>query len=376
MNIFEKIKQIFTRKKQKQLNSGIYKYNSIDRNNKIELYDLKQLETITHEDGTINNLMIAKIMKYNENQARLLEDIRTNYKTVAFEIPAYHPYTEPMIAEVAKQYDSYYSNTGEFCTYMGELNLTNKGFQFTHLDSQMLQYIKQNIEPQLKQELENEKIKIYQEMENQRSTSENEHNNFVENLREETLKYQKHQRAINSKRLRNPYLAKTFSSQNNNKEISSDWEGINLENGEILRIMDLRKIGKGQTSNQYLYTATINSSQNEADEILINQKTGEYEGNKVWFELPTRIETYMQDGQIYQNDNLQKILTILSNGARPKQDRNYSYIGSITQEGYISYNENEVSPEIIEAVERIREEYGQKLEIQRQEEQGDGEVQE
>ena len=84
----------------------------------------------------------------------------------------------------------------------------------------------------------------------------------------------------------------------------------------------------------------------------------------------------MQDGQIYQNDNLQKILTILSNGARPKQDRNYSYIGSITQEGYIRYNENEVSPEIIEAVERIREEYGQKLEIQRQEEQGDGEVQE
>ena len=64
MNIFEKIKQIFTRKKQKQLNSGIYKYNSIDRNDKIELYDLKQLETITHEDGTINNLMIAKIMTF------------------------------------------------------------------------------------------------------------------------------------------------------------------------------------------------------------------------------------------------------------------------------------------------------------------------
>ena len=72
---------------------------------------------------------------------------------------------------------------------------------------------------------------------------------------------------------------------------------------------------------------------------------------------------------------MQKILTILSNGARPKQDRNYSYIGSITQEGYISYNENEVSQEIIEAVERIREEYSQKLEFQRQEEQGDGEVQ-
>ena len=77
MNIFEKIKQIFTRKKQKQLNSGIYKYNSIDRNNKIELYDLKQLDTITHEDGTINNLMIAKIMKYNENQVRLLEHKNT-----------------------------------------------------------------------------------------------------------------------------------------------------------------------------------------------------------------------------------------------------------------------------------------------------------
>ena len=59
MNIFEKIKQIFTRKKQKQLNSGIYKYNSIDRNNKIELYDLKQLDTIAHEDGTSTNLMIA-----------------------------------------------------------------------------------------------------------------------------------------------------------------------------------------------------------------------------------------------------------------------------------------------------------------------------
>ena len=158
MNIIERIKQIFTRKKQKQLNSGIYKYNSIDRNNKIEIYDLKQIETITHEDGTINNLMVAKIMKYNENQARILNDIKTNYKTVAFEIPAYHPYTEPMIAEVAKQYDAYYSNADEFCTYLGELNLTNKGFQFTHLDSRTMQYIKQNVEPLLLQEIENEKI--------------------------------------------------------------------------------------------------------------------------------------------------------------------------------------------------------------------------
>lgn len=87
MEILERIKRFFKKDEPKMLDTGIYKFNVQKDSNTIEFREIKNIDTVKHRNGSSNSLIQAKVYKYDEENARLVEDIKYNYRYVTFEIP-------------------------------------------------------------------------------------------------------------------------------------------------------------------------------------------------------------------------------------------------------------------------------------------------
>lgn len=359
MEIFKILKNLFKRNKNNMLDSGKYSFNSkIDDNYLIEINDLRQIDTVIHSNGRTNKLMIANIEKYNGQYVRMITDITNNYKCVVFEVPENQVETQQMIECIARQYDTNSSNKEEFCQYFGEIILTSQGFKFMNKSNSVQEYIKQKIEPQLITEKQQKQAKMQQEILKQKNKEmlERQKREFKDriNSREEANRYYEKQQKIKSQRLENPYLIKNEEYQTKDGKYCSNWEGINIQNGEILRLYKLKKIGKIQENGQYLYSGIVLSTPNTHDTNMFNKDTGEYIGNHICFELPNHMETLIKTTD--ENQYLQKILNILSNGTNSR-DNNYIYAGGIKQDGNVSYDMRESHPDIRNKLNELRQEY-------------------
>lgn len=358
MGILERIKKFLKRNEPKMLETGIYKFNINDDGKIIEFREVENIDTVRHSDGSINSLIQAKVYKYNENNARLIDDINYNYKYVTFEIPNKINLNDKMLKAIAEQYEQYYSNTEEFCPFLGELSLTNKGFKISDISQNVYNYVKQNLEPRLAEDLrrrieeKNQKV-----MENEKINKQNE---FLKRLdyREETDKYLKEQKDIREKRLKNPYLNKLHSFKNNGK-FYSEWEGINTINGEVLKIHNLRKVGKAIENGQYLYTAIVNSTNSSNDANVINQQTGEFQGKHIGFELPKNMEKMLENADA---NTINNILNLLTFGNMRGNEEDFTYIGGIRQNGELEYTDIPSAKSIENEFAKIKEEYKEKTE--------------
>ncbi len=356
MGIFERIKNLFKKDQYKKLDTGVYKFNIQNDSEVIEFRELQNIDTVKHSNGSVNSLIQAKVYKYNQENARLIDDIKYNYRYVIFEMPNNIKLTDRILQAIAAQYNAYYSNTEEFCSFLGELSLTDKGFRIMNISQNVYNYVKQNLEPRLFEELRQKREQRHNEI----IAKENEQKEFKRRIdyREETNRYLKEKRKIREERMKNPYLNK-INTLNINGKITSEWEGINTVNGEVLKIHNLRKVGKAVENGQYLYTAIVNSTSSPNDANMINQQTGELTGKHIGFELPKNMEKMLENADA---NTINNILNLFTSGNMRGNEKDFTYIGGIKQNGELEYTEIPSAKSIENEFGKIKEEYKEKIE--------------
>lgn len=145
--------------------------------------------------------------------------------------------------------------------------------------------------------------------------------------------------------------------------MGEEYDGVNLTNGEILRIRNIRKIAK-DTTGRYVYTARLESTPSEEDVELFDPETGV----PVVFSIPFRLNDIVnsQYDESYKVQLERGLLQMLSTGyttsLTPDETWDNSVlhdIGGIDKSGQIIQNTREagVSIPIINRIQQLQRQY-------------------
>lgn len=337
-------KNIETQIQEVRKNRDEVEIDSFDNENKVILWDAHVDQTLSHIDGYETNLVMAKIIRKRDEDAYFIDS--NDY--VFFEVDRKQEITEELLEKVAECYDLVKRpDSKELCTYLGLMGI-NKENQTYNIMSKLPgteQYIRKIIEPNL----ENQRRKRAQAYQRQ---------DFLNSINErETINdYQETQNKINAERLKRPYLEETKIYRDRNNIRYENFEGININNGEILRLYQARKIGKIIEENgnsSYLYSGILNSVNNITDEIIIN-KSGMIAGFPVCFELPDALDRIVE-----KNDEVQikQVLKLLSYDKNFENAKELKYIGKLTSDDVVEHVKESDNKIIRKKVQEEKQEY-------------------
>ena len=331
-------KNIETQIQKARKNRNEVEIDSFDNENKVILWDAHVDKILTHEDGYETNLVMAKIIRKRDEDAYFLD----SNDFILFEVDREQEISEELLEKVAECYDLVKRpDSRELCTYLGLMGI-NKENQTYNIMAKLPgkeQYIRRIIEPHL----EEQRRKRAQSFQRQ---------DFLDRIDErETINdYQEKQKEINAQRLKRPYLEETKIYRDRDNKRYEDFEGININNGEILRLYQARKIGKIIEENgnsSYLYSGILNSVNSITDEIGID-KTGMIEGFPICFELPDALDRIVEKNEEVQ---IKQVLRLLSYDKNFENAKELKYIGKLTSDDVVEHvkeSENDIIREKVQ----------------------------
>lgn len=307
---------------------------------------------IKHRNGKITKLMLAKAISVRNGDALVIDAA----DDIAFELKEGQQIGRNALQEIAYEYERQSELKDEICNYLGIVDYTEKGYKMDQKSLKVEEYVKQNVVSQILEE-RNERKRVWEERYRQRQKIEEEQRRkFTESLdaKDYVAQYQETVR----KRLENPYLRKTGQYRIDGK-IYEDYDGINTQTGDILRIRKLDKIGK-DGSGTYLYQGYINSTPNEDDAEILDR--GKPMGIPVCFDLPKRFSDIEKTNNPQE---IQKILQLLSSVDKYANHEQLIYIGGIDKQGNIYHKQEPDSLGIANAIKRLIREFDQNNGINR-----------
>ena len=296
-----------------------------------------------HRNGEITKLMLAKAIKVRDGDA-LMVDLADD---IAFELKEGQLPDGNVLQAVAYEYEKRNEIENKICDYLGIVDYTDKGYEITQKSQKVEQYVTQKVVPEIleqrraREELLAEKYAKRQEQEKERERK------FLEDL--DARGYVAQVQETMKKRMENPYLRKVRQYKIDGKTYE-DYDGINVETGNILRIRRLDKVGK-DGSGTYLYQGYVHSTPNEDDVEYLDKALM---GIPVCFDLPKRFS----DIEIANNpEEIRTILELLSNAEKYSNREGLSYIGGIDKNGKLNHNAEPDSFGIANAIKRLTQEY-------------------
>lgn len=302
---------------------GEYDYKSIDKRYLIKIWGVKAVKNIQYRNSERTKLMLAKAIKLREDDTFMFDEVRD----IAFELNERQLPSYDVLKAVAYQYEIQERTEGEGCRYLGIVDSTKNGYEITRYSHGVENYIKQQIDPmiiaQKEQERREANARYRQSQLNERRL-----------LYMESLKAEEYMNAMQrecEQRKANPYLYKKGQYVLDGK-IYEDYNGINLQTGEILRIRHLDKVEKTKNTGIYLYQGNIYSTQNENDmEFLGGGNAGEV---SVCFELPKRLSDIVNE----QNPKeIRSVLELLSNARNYSRNEGLVYLGEIDENWTVKF---------------------------------------
>lgn len=334
---------IFNRKNKKnnQTESKLtlpYFFKGKEKLENILFYNIEALDiSVKHRDGKKGKLMLSQIQKIKEDGA-INEDL-ADY--IVFEITEGKEIDKELLQKVAFEYDKTIKEQ-EACKYLGQFDGDDITFSKTvkqHVEENIVQMIKQRRQDKLNQQkraMEKRRTEEYRKSLNC--------NEYIER-----------QAKINKERKNNPYLKQVMNNPKDNK-IFENYDGININTGEILRIRELEKVGK-DGNGTYLYRGYIHSVPN-VDCVEELRPKDRIFGKPVCFELSARISDIVKNEDKQQIDGILKLLSDANESFRKvaSSDELY-YLGGINKEGEIYTAEESESKAIKYKVEKLRREY-------------------
>ncbi len=290
---------------------------------KVSVSGLSRKGAIKHRDNSQTEIILGKIIKVPEGHAIMVDE--EDY--IAFEVPKGRKITEDVLHSVISQYDMEKASSrvsGKTC-YLGRLEDTRSGVVFGNKSVAVENMVRQRVET-----LENERKELIQDEYQRNQAARLKAEEIV--VAQRDMRISEEQERMNrekASRLSNPTLICTGRQEVDGK-ICMDYDGVDMQTGDILRLRRVDKICKNQYG-QYLYTAYVSSVEHEHDANLFNE-FGEPEGSLVAFVLPGRLEDFVQAGR---PDQIGSILNLLSNGKNLARQGKMSYIGQIDKTGAI-----------------------------------------
>lgn len=345
MGVRDKIKNIFDRifnkNKVKALNEPIKERNFIDGpisvstsdfGDNIAIEEIKFHNSVNYSDGKSTILMLAKINRKNDNKSE---------EFVAFEVKPGAILNNVLLSKIVGYYlheKNFPENQSKNCYYIGELNNT----------------------PNDNKKVKNKKLQEYidNEISSKLPTPQYQSYKILSKNFENTLKSSVYENETKNIEINNVFLKQRVLHDQNYEKKYHDYDGTKTDNGKILRIRKLTKVGKDK-SGRYLYTAFLREAHSEDNLEKVYSQDEEPVGLPVCFTLDGRFE------DIVENQNpieMKKVLDMLS--SRETFDRNWNklnYIGHLDiNTGKIDRDVYNNSSPIVNEIQKLQKEYEEK----------------
>ena len=366
MGLFSKIKEMIRRSRTPKLEEGnqpnvenskkLQETHtiSLSNNQSLMITAIQKGERMQHSNGEITDLMIAKVIKYKNG-----EHISSlNQESVAFEVPSGTPIDDIMLNKISQyyMYERNMPDNNKNCMYLGKLSHDPYDLGTNNKSADVEKYINEKIAPQIereKQEQIQSQLRSYRETQERDARKQRE---FVAGMQEEYKEYVQQQNEIKNQRIKNPYLnqiGEEYVSKDGMRY--KDYEGINILNGDFLRLRKMNKVGKDINTGTYVYTGYVSTTANEnSTEILSKDITPE--GIPICFTTDRKIEEIMQSEDPRDKVTL---LSLLSEKSLDYENNNgyLNYIGKIDRYNRIDRNLAETSEIIQSTVTRVQQNF-------------------
>ena len=351
MGVLDKLGEILKGKPNKEnAQKSKYIYTKPIQNSKEEImaFNIDVINSVKHRDNEITDIIMARLTKHNPMETIYMD--LADY--VAFEVPKGTEINDEIMNLVMEQYEKEtLTKSQEQQYYFGRLT-NNRGInELGNKSATVENLVKQTVQRILKQkETQQEQKKIEEEQKKQEEISKREE--FLKSI--DGRKYIESMQNEKNNRKLAPTLQKKYVPEYEQKgqKTYSNYDGINVNTGDILRIRQVDKIGK-DGSGTYLYSAYIDNIANDYDVEIFDE---EPMGIPVCFELPKSLENIINSGDV---NEINKVLQLLSvENINPNQ---LNYIGEIDKNGKIERNSQSSSPAIQKHIAKMKKDFSDKL---------------
>ena len=319
---------------------------------------------IKHSNGEITNLMVAKVICYQDGETIFYDQ----QKNIAFEVPAGTQIDNVILQKISRYYiyERNMPDNNKECMYLGKMSQDPYDLGINNKSKFVEKYINETIAPKLakeKQEQIEKQMASYREKQERENTKQRE---FVNKIQEEHKKYVQQQNKIKAERIENPYLeqvSKEYIAKDGKRY--SDYDGINVINGDILRLRKMNKVGKDENGT-YIYTGYVDTTPNKHDVEFLS-KDGIPSGIPVCFATDRKIEEIVQSNN---PDDLKTLLSLLSEKSEDFNNNNgyLNYIGKIDRDNNTDRNITNTTRTIQSSVQQLQQKfYEQKVQEQERE---------
>ena len=309
----------------KEQHREINNYNFVIEGKNVFLNDL---ELFQHKDGTISQIKEARIL------GKQIGNSLEPQKHIVFDVPQGYSIDESFVENMMATYNSYGDNE-IIAQYLGEYSQYDNSFHGNDRDEAA--YVYGEVLPNIIQEHQDRARATTRVTSLTPEEAFRNKYGFDGEERNARMRYEKNER------LENPFLGGDSEKLN----------GVNINDGNILRIRRLNKVGKDE-NGVYLYTSYIDSvfKQDEPEVLNPNQ---EALGKYVCFATNRRVEDIVKKQNPEEIRSLLQLLS-LENNMNHQPNGCLNFIGSLYN-GNISRDINNVSANIRDKVEEMQKEY-------------------
>ncbi len=297
----------------------------------------------TFKHGDIRTNLIKSQIYENYEQGHTITPNTAKY--VCFEIPediSLQELAEKEVFEVLDRIGRLDELKGNLYNHIGFINRLEDGrYEIFNPTVEVLSYIDENMNDKIGQSdnLLAKRIK------------------FVENISESAVKKIEQDRKEREKRKQKPLLEEQLRYKIGDN-IYTDYKGININTGRIIKLSKLKCAYEEDENN--LYSAYINEDveeQEQEDEMATLEDTPQ--GFPILFTTGQKME------EMLKNDKYEYVLKLLSDIQKEKLNINeLRYIGGIDSEGRIYKTTENCSEQLKEKIEVEKQEYRKENEIQ------------
>lgn len=313
-----------------------------EENSKI-VFDIKVEKRFIHRDGSKSCLVSAKVAEGRDGDAIIF----SNGKPICFEVPDGRT---DLVKEILENNKTVQLNDMSY-SYIGraksEENISSQ------MPSQAIITEIEKLNQKLLEETERKRIDSQRKQAEIKQRESKEQQELLQRLEMRKQKENRERKTV----IENPFLKGGIG-----RDKIEEYDGVNLSNGEYLRVRGVKKVGK-DLAGTYLYTARLNSvtDQSAAERLDIS------EGIPVAFSLPYRLNDIVNSkyDDSYKSQLIQGILQMLSNGYEGHLTKGGQWdesrlhdIGGIDKNGkHIENTRDKVSSGITEKIRALQQEY-------------------
>lgn len=345
MGLFDFVKKP-TQDTQKEIKQANFMPNMITIQNgekKNIVFDIKVEKKFRHRDGSISCLVSAKIVEGRDGDTIMFPA----GQPICFEVPEGRT---DLVREILENNKAIQLNDMSY-SYIGraksEENISSQ------MPSEAILTEITNLNQRLVKEMERQQVDSQRRQLERQNREAKEQQELLQKLEMSKQEEKREKQEI----INNPFLRGGID-----RDKREEYDGVNLVNGEYLRVRDVAKVGK-DLAGTYLYTARLSS--------VVDQSAAENfdvpAGVPVTFSLPYRLNDIVNSeyDDSYKSQLIQGVLQMLSNGYEGHLTKGEQWdesrlhdIGGIDKNGkHIENTREKVSSGITEKIRALQQEY-------------------